>query len=155
MAGDTVGGWTESLSAFVVRNARAVILAWIALVVVLNVAIPQIETVVRNDSTSFVPLDAPAVVGLQHMDDEFGNGKSSSFVQVVAHRDAGLTEADRQYMLDLAPRLRADSANVSFVQDLGRTDVRKALTSKDGEAMYLPVGIPGATGAPAANAQID
>jgi RND superfamily putative drug exporter len=155
MAGESVGGWTESLSSYVVRNARAVVLAWIAIVAVLNIAIPQIETVVQNDSTSFVPLDAPAVVGLQRMDDEFGNGKSSSFVQVVAYREGGLTAADKQYMRDLVPRLRADKKNVTFVQNLEKKDVRKALTSDDREVMYLPVGIPGATGAPAANAQID
>lgn len=155
MAGESSSRWAAAVSSFSVRHARAVVLAWLGLVVVLNVAIPQIETVVKNDSTSFVPLDAPAVVGLQRMDDEFGNGRSSSFVQVVAYREGGLTTTDRQYMLDLVPRLRADSKNVSFVQNLNRDDVRKALTSKDGEAIYLPVGIPGATGAPAANAQID
>ena len=155
MAGESVGGWTEALSAFVVRHAKAVVVAWIVVVGLLNVFIPQIETVVEHDSTSFVPLDAPAVVGLQRMDDEFGNGKSASFVQVVAHRDGGLLPADRQYMFDLIPRLEADTKNVSFVQDLDDKEVREALTSKDGEVLYLSVGIPGATGAPAANAQID
>lgn len=155
MAGESVGGWTETLSAFVVRNSTLVIAGWIALVAGMNLAIPQIETVVQHDSTSFVPLDAPAVVGLQRMDQEFGNGKSASFVQVVAHRDGGLTASDRQYLMDLVPRLKADRKNVTFVQNLARKDVRDALTSKDGEALYLPVGIPGATGAPAANTQID
>ena len=156
MAGDSAGPWTEAISAFVVRHARAVIVVWIALVAGLNIAIPQIEEVVANDSTSFIPLDSPAVVGLERMDDQFGDGKSASFVQVIGQRDGGLTEADRRYFLDLGPRLAADEKHVSFVQDIeSDEDVREALTSDDGEAMYLTVGIPGATGAPAANNQID
>ncbi|HUS22864.1 MAG TPA: MMPL family transporter [Aeromicrobium sp.] len=155
MAGDSASEWTEALSAFVVRHARAVIIVWIALVGGLNVAIPQIEEVIANDSTSFIPLDAPAVVGLERMDDQFGDGKSASFVQVIGQRDGGLTDADRRYFHDLGPRLKADEEHVSFVQDLEDHDVREALTSDDGEAMYLTVGIPGATGAPAANNQID
>jgi len=156
MAGDSAGQWTEALSAFVVRHARAVIVVWIALVAGLNVAIPQIEEVIANDSTSFIPLDSPAVVGLERMDDQFGDGKSASFVQVIGQRDGGLTDADRQYFFDLVPRLEADEKHVSFVQDIeSDDDVREALTSDDGEAMYVTVGIPGATGAPAANKQID
>src|SRR5690349_23104775 len=155
MAGDSASEWTEALSAFVVRHARAVIVVWVALVAGLNVAIPQIEEVIANDSTSFIPLDSPAVVGLERMDDQFGDGKSASFVQVIGQRDGGLTNADRQYFFDLGPRLKADK-HVSFVQDIeSDEDVREALTSDDGEAMYLTVGIPGATGAPAANNQID
>ena len=155
MAGESVGGWTETVSAFAVRRAGLVIVAWIAIVVGLNVAIPQLEVVVAHDSTSFVPLDAPAVVGLEKMDDQFGDGRSASFVQVVGHREGGLNDADRRYFEGLAPRLKADK-NVTFVQDIVTDkDVREAVTSDDGEAIYLTVGIPGATGAPAANAQID
>lgn len=155
MAGESVGGWAQSLSAFAVRNAKAVVVVWALIVAGLNVVIPQLEVVVEHDSTSFVPLDAQAVVGLARMDQEFGDGRSASFVQVIAHRAGGLTDADRQYFRDLVPRLKADRTNVTFVQALDRQDVRKALTSDDGQAMYLPVGIPGATGAPAANTQID
>jgi len=156
MAGDSASEWTEALSAFVVRHARAVIVVWIALVAGLNIAIPQIEEVIANDSTSFIPLDSPAVVGLERMDDQFGDGKSASFVQVIGQRDGGLTDADRRYFFDLVPRLEADEKHVSFVQDIeSDDDVREALTSDDGEAMYITVGIPGATGAPAANKQID
>jgi len=156
MAGDSASEWTEALSAFVVRHARAVIIGWILLVAGLNVAIPQIEEVIANDSTSFIPLDSSAVVGLERMDDQFGDGRSASFVQVIGQRDGGLTDADRRYFFDLVPRLKADEKHVSFVQDIeSDDDVRKALTSDDGEAMYVTVGIPGATGAPAANKQID
>ncbi|MFL6088993.1 MAG: MMPL family transporter [Aeromicrobium sp.] len=154
MAGDESWEWTEALAAFVVRNARAVIVVWVLLVAGLNILIPQIEEVVAHDSTSFIPLDSKAVVGLERMDDQFGDGRSSSFVQVVGERHGGLTDADRQYFFDLGPRLTADR-HISFVQDIHRDDVRDALTSNDGEAMYMTVGIPGATGAPAANTQID
>ena len=46
MAGDSASEWTEALSAFVVRNARAVIVFWILRTAGLNIVIPQLEEVV-------------------------------------------------------------------------------------------------------------
>jgi len=39
-----------------VRRA-GVVLAWLAVIIGLNVAVPQLETVIARDSTEFVPAD--------------------------------------------------------------------------------------------------
>ncbi|HSV39996.1 MAG TPA: efflux RND transporter permease subunit [Nocardioidaceae bacterium] len=138
-----------------IRMAGWVVLGWLAVVAVVNVGVPQLEEVVAEDSTAFVPDDAPAARGLDEMDDAFGNGRSTSVVFVVAERPGGLTKADSAYITGLVPRLKSDE-NVSFVQDVRRRpELLEALTSRDGEAVYLQVGIPGETGAPKSIAQIE
>lgn len=139
-----------------VRHAYWIVAGWVAIVVALNVAVPQLETVMADDSTPIAPADSEASLALAAMDDEFGNGASTSFGFVVAQRDAGLTEADRQYLRDLSVDLRGDTDNVSFVQDIvAEPELLDALTSDDGKAAYVQFGIPGATGAPTATQQIE
>ena len=144
------------LASFAVRRAVFVVLAWLGLAIALNLAIPQLESVVAKDSTPILPADSPSAVALHRMDSDFGNGRSTSFIFVVAERPSGLTAADRAWMRGLVPRLQKDADNVTFVQDVAtRPDLLKALTSTDAKAAYLQVGLPGATGAPTAIQQIE
>jgi RND superfamily putative drug exporter len=148
--------WMSQLARFCVGNPVRVLLACLALVALANLIVPQLELVVAHDSTPIVPKQAPAVPALAKMDDEFGNGKSVGVVFVVLERDGGLTTADRTYFRELLPRLRADSENVSFVQDVvSKPEILAAVTSKDKEAVYVQVGLPGDIGAPSALGQIE
>ena len=133
-----------------------VVLGWVVVIGGLNVAVPQLETVMADDSTPIAPADLPSSKAIASMDASFGNGRSTSFAFVVLQRDSGLTKADRRYVKELSVRLREDTEDVSFVQDVvAQPDLLKALTSKDGRALYLQVGIPGETGAPTATRQIE
>ena len=138
-----------------IRHAGVVIALWFAVVGALNLALPQLEEVIADDSTPVVPADAPAVQALELMDQEFGNGRSTSVLFVVAERDGGLTRADRRYLLDLAPRLRTDDHVSSVLAVDRRPALLDSLTSDDGESAYLQVGIPGETGAPSSIRQIE
>ena len=143
------------LATFVVRRAAWVLVAWLAVVAAVNVAVPQLEAVVAEDSTPVVPEHAPAIETLSRMDSTFGNGRSASFVFVALEREGGLAPRDHRYVDRLTARLLRDDERVSFVQDVRRSpQLREALVSKDGEAMYLQVGLPGHTGAPSALDQI-
>lgn len=145
----------KRLVSFPVRRAGWVVLAWLAVIATLNVAIPQLETVIARDSTEFVPETAPSIRAYTDLDEAFRNGRSRSVVFVVAEREGGLTGQDRAWIRDLAASLRADSENVASVADIEQRAVRESFESRDGEAFYLQVGIPGATGAPAATRQIN
>lgn len=129
-------------------------LAWLAFLAVMNVAVPQLEVIAGQDSSPMVPDDAPSIRTVTAMDEAFGNGGSESFITVAMERPSGLTEVDRQYAESLVPALQADEDDVAFVQDIRRPELRKALTSADGKARYLLVGITGATGAPSALRQV-
>jgi RND superfamily putative drug exporter len=142
------------LAGFTIRRAPWMIGGWLLFVVVVNVLVPQLEAVVSRDSTPFVPESAPSLRAVKAMDDTFGNGRSRAFIVVVAERDSGLTEADRRYATDLAARLARDTRDVTYVQDLSQPQLRKALTSADGKAIYFQVGVAGYTGAPTSVSQV-
>ena len=70
-------------------------------------------------------------------------------------RKGGLGPADKKYAGRLAEVLTKDDENVSFVQDVRKhPELLDPLTSEDGEARYLLVGITGQTGAPSSIRQV-
>lgn len=144
-----------ALARFTIARASWVIGGWLLFVIAVNVFVPQIESVVAKDSTPFVPESAPSLRAVKQMDTTFGNGKSRSFIVLVAQRDGGLTAADQRYVVSLSDRLRADTEHVTYVQDLSEPTLRKALTSKDGEAIYFQIGLAGYTGAPTSVGQVE
>lgn len=139
---------------FAVRRAGWVVLAWLAVTVVMNTAVPQLEEVAGRDSSPMVPKDAPSMQAVAAMDEAFGSGRSESFIVVAMERTSGLTKADTRYAEDLVTELEKDTDDVAFVQDVRRPELREALTSTDRQARYLLVGITGATGAPASLRQV-
>lgn len=143
------------LARFTIAKAPWMIGGWLLLVLAVNVLVPQLEVVVAKDSTPFVPESAPSLRAVKEMDDTFGNGKSRSFIVVVAERKGGLTEADVSFVTGLATTLAKDTEDVTYVQDISEPRLRQALTSSDGEAIYFQVGLPGYTGAPTSVGQVE
>ena len=138
-----------------IRKAGWVLVACLLAVGFVNVVVPQLEEVVADSSLPFIPENAEAVQTFEAMDQAFGNGKTKSILYVVAEREGGLTEVDRQYVKGLVPRLD-DDHDVSSIQDVAANQrLFDSLVSKDGEAVYFQVGITGDTGAPASIRQID
>ncbi|KAA1422108.1 RND family transporter [Nocardioides humilatus] len=126
-----------------------------ALAGALNIFVPQIEEVAAKDSTAVVPEEAPSIVAVEEMGEAFGNGGANSFVVIAMERESGLTAADEKYAARLASVLTKDDKNVTFVQDIRKNpELLGALTSKDGEARYVLVGITGVTGAPSSIQQV-
>lgn len=148
-------GRVSGIAGFAAKRALWVVVAWLAVAAALNVFVPQIEEVAARDSTPVVPEKAPSIVAVEEMGEAFGNGGANSFVVIAMERDSGLTPADRRYAARVAAVLTEDDENVTFVQDVRKNpELLDALTSKDGEARYLLVGITGETGAPSAIRQV-
>ncbi|WP_370247446.1 MMPL family transporter [Nocardioides sp.] len=144
------------LAAISTRRPWLVVLVWVGLTVLLNVAVPQLEEVAGRDSSPVVPPEAPSQRAAQLMGSSFGSAGSQSVVVVAMERDgARLGPADRRYSEQLGDALAADPQDVVFVQDLTDPALRRALTSEDQQARYLLVGITGATGAPTSLRQVE
>ncbi|MBM7517142.1 MMPL family transporter [Nocardioides nitrophenolicus] len=152
--GSTHGDRAAGYARIAVRRAGWVVLAWLAITVVMNVAVPQLEEIAGRDSSPMVPKDAPSMRAVELMNQEFSDGDAESFIVVAMERTSGLTRADRTYAESLVGSLGADQDDVAFVQDIRDPALRKALTSEDRQARYLLVGITGATGAPASLRQV-
>lgn len=139
------------LGAFAVHHKALIFAVWIGTAVVLALLFPQLETVVRQQSVDLVPRDAPSLQTVDRMSAAFSEQGSRTMLVVAMEDPAGLTPAARQHYERLVARLRADTTHVLFVQDLLADPVTKTgAISADRKAWYLPVGVAGTLGDPAA-----
>ena len=78
-----------------VRRAPLVLVLWLGVIVGLNVGVPQLEKVIAQDNTAFVPAHADSIAAYTRMDDAFGTGETRSVVFVAGERPGGLTDDAR------------------------------------------------------------
>ncbi|GAB2760931.1 RND family transporter [Salinifilum aidingensis] len=138
-----------------VRRRGIVVLLWLLAAGALNAAVPQIEQVTARDSSPMIPADSPSVRALPQMDEQFGGGGANTTVFLAFVDEGGITRADRQYCADLVQDLRRDPAVVSVQDQASQPRLSSALSSEDGKATYVPVGLRGANGSPRATEQIE
>lgn len=144
----------QKIARFAVRRAPLVVLLWLAVIVGLNVGVPQLEKVIAEDNTAFVPEHAASITAYTHMDEAFGAGDTRSVVFLAGERDGGLTRADRVWFGQLTDRIEAEHAEVTTVTDVAANGVWEGVVSKDGEAIYVQVGLPADVGTPQSSQQI-
>lgn len=144
----------QSLAAFAVRRAPLLVVLWLAVIIGLNTAVPQLKQVISEDNTAFVPTDAASIAAYTHMDEAFGTGHTRAVVFIAGERDGGLTAADQAWFAGLADRVKAEHKEATTVTDPGAKGVWDALVSRDGEAIYLQVGLPAEVGTPQSSEQI-
>jgi len=136
---------------FVARTIRRlsvlVILAWIALVAVVNLAIPQLEQVGQAHSVQLSPKDAPSVLAMVRMGHDFKESDSDSFAMIVLEGQQPLSDDAHDYYADLVRRLRADTKHVEHVQDLwGDRVTASGAQSADNKAAYVQLNLAGNQG---------
>ncbi|ORW24263.1 hypothetical protein AWC18_00355 [Mycolicibacter nonchromogenicus] len=153
-AAKTSGEYSERLGAlarFTVRHKALVIGAWVGLAVILALLFPQLETVVQKQSVQLIPRDVGSFQTIDRMSEAFGEQGSKTMLFVAMEDQSGMTPSARERYTDLVSRLRADTEHVLLVQDLLADPVTAAQAlSQDGKAWYLPVGVAGTLGDPAA-----
>lgn len=122
------------------RYAWLVIGIWIALVGVLNIAIPQLERTVAEHSAPFMPADIPAAQTLRQMSQAFGVPESSAIGSVLIVNEQGIGPAEEQLYRTLVEALRADTGNVAYALDVfGNERLRDIALSPDGKAINVLV----------------
>lgn len=144
----------NALARLCVRRAPLLLVLWIGIIVGLNVGVPQLEKVIAQDNTAFVPAHADSIAAYTHMDEAFGTGETRAVVFVAGERPGGLTRSDKAWFTGLVHRIEAEHDDVTSVSDLDRKGTWEALVSKDGEAVYLQVGLPADVGTPQASQQL-
>ena len=149
-----VGGVFQRLGDFVVRWPWVVIGCWVALAMVLPPLFPSLAEVTQKQPTSPLPASAPAIVSNRQMAEAFSkSGTEDNVLLVLLTNDKGLGPADEQVYRTLVDRLRQDSQDVVMLQDFVATPpLRETLSSQDGKAWILPVGLSGDLASPEANA---
>jgi putative drug exporter of the RND superfamily len=143
------GGTFQRLGDFVVRWPWIVIGLWIAVAVVLPLTFPSLGEMAQKRPVAILPADAPVVVTTRQMSAAFQQSESQNVLLVVLSNDKGLRPADEAVYRTLVDKLRQDSRDVVMLQDfLSTPPLREVMTSKDGKAWILPIGLAGELGSP-------
>src|SRR4051794_13905499 len=154
MAARDVGtGALRRLAELVTRHARWVLAGWVVVAALLTLVVPRLEQVVAHDATPFLPASSPSIKAFGQMDQAFAGGKGSSIAFVVLSAPGFRGDpAAQDYYRGLADRLHADRRHVADLQDYAaRPRLRDALTSRDGDATYIPVSLQHPVGSPKAD----
>jgi RND superfamily putative drug exporter len=132
-----------------------VVLGWIALVVVINVIVPQLEPVTKANQRPLVPLDAPSAKALIHVGEVFKESDSNSLVMVVLEGANKLDETDHAFYDGLVVKLQHDK-HVQYVMNLwGEGTTAAGVQSNDGKASYTLVRVAGNQGSTQSNESIE
>jgi uncharacterized membrane protein YdfJ with MMPL/SSD domain len=114
---------------------------------------PSLAEVTQKQPLSPLPAIAPAMVANQQMAEVFPESGSDNVLLVLLTNEKGLGQADEQVYRTLVDRLRLDSQDVEMVQDFVSTaPLRDTLSSEDGNAWILPIGLSGELGSEESNA---
>src|SRR6201996_2922068 len=141
---------------FVRIFAIPIILGWVALTVVVNVAVPTLEIVGENHSAPMAPLEAPSNQAMMRMGHNFKEFSSNSTVMVVVESQQPLGDAAHRYYDDIVRKLRKDTKHVQHIQDFwGDRFTAAGAQSADAKASYVQVNIAGNQGTTQANNSVE
>src|ERR1700753_3763733 len=133
-----------------------IILGWVALTVIVNVAVPTLEVVGENHSAPMAPLDAPSMKAMMRMGHNFKEFNSNSTVMVVVEGQQPLGDAAHRYYDDIVRKLRKDTMHVQHIQDFwGDRFTAAGAQSADAKGAYVQANIAGNQGTTQANESVE
>ena len=136
--------------------AVPIILAWIALLIVLNTVVPQLETVGQMRAVSMSPDSAPSMIAMKRVGSVFEEFTSDSSAMIVLEGDEPLGEAAHAFYDDMIDKLEADTKHVEHIQDFwGDPLTASGAQSADGKAAYVQVYLAGNQGEALANESVE
>ncbi len=149
-------GAHPAIPRFIRMFSVPILLFWFGLVVVLNVAVPQLEVVSQQHSVSLAPDDAPSLKAMKRVGADFQEFKSNSSVMLLLEGDQPLGEEAHHYYDGLIQKLRADTTHVEHIQDFWGDPLTAAGSqSADGKAAYVQLYLAGNLGEAMANESVD
>ena len=138
------------------RLAVPLILAWLALTVITNTAVPQIEVVGQEQSVPMADPTAPSSVAMNEIGRKFQEFDSNTSVMIVLEGEEPLGEDAHRYYDEIIRKLNADTKHVEHVQDFWSDPLTAAGSqSADGKAAYTQVYLAGNMGEGLANESVD
>src|SRR3954462_4472259 len=138
------------------RFSVLIILAWLAITVLLVVAVPSLEQVEREHSVSLSAQDAPSFKAAQRAAAAFNESTSSATAVIVLEGQQPLGDDAHRYYDDLIRQLRSDPKHVQHIQDFwGDPLTTGAAQSADGKAAYVQVSLSGNMGQALSNESVE
>jgi putative drug exporter of the RND superfamily len=129
------------------RFPLLVILAWVALTLIVTLAVPSLEHVGQQHSVSVSPEGAPSVRAMTRMGKDFKESDSDSSAMIMLEGQQPLGDDARTYYAGLVRELRDDPKHVQHVQDLWADRLTASgAQSPDGKAAYVQLNLAGDQG---------
>jgi putative drug exporter of the RND superfamily len=143
------------LASWIRRFAVPIIVGWIALVVLLNVTVPQLEAVGQMRSVSMSPEEAPSVIAMKRVGKVFDEFTSDSSAMIVLEGEQPLGDDAHHFYNAMIAKLEADTVHVEHVQDFWGDPLTEAgAQSNDLKAAYVQVYLAGNQGEALANESV-
>jgi RND superfamily putative drug exporter len=143
------------LAKWIRRSAIPIIVGWFALVVLLNVAVPQLEVVGQMRSVSMSPEEAPSVIAMKRVGKVFDEFTSDSSAMIVLEGEQPLGDDAHRFYNTMVAELEADTVQVEHVQDFWGDPLTEAgAQSNDLRAAYVQVYLAGNQGEALANESV-
>jgi putative drug exporter of the RND superfamily len=141
-----------SLPRMIRRLSVPILLLWVALAAITNIAVPQLEKVGRTHNVALNSPDAPSLKATKRIGQAFHEFDTDSTAMVVLEGDNPLGADAHRFYDSLIHKLEQDKKHVEHVQDYwGDTLTAAGSQSTDGKAAYVQVNLVGNQGSALAN----
>lgn len=125
----------RSVPGMLLRFSVPIAAFWLAVAVVTNVYVPQLEKVAQAHNVSQSPQDAPALLASKRIGKVFKQFDSDSAAMIVLEGDQPLGAAAHHYYDGLIKKLAQDTKHVQHIQDFwGDPLTASGSQSDDGKA---------------------
>ncbi|MCW2626404.1 MMPL family transporter [Mycobacterium sp.] len=133
-----------------------ILLGWLALTVIVNVVVPQLETVGQSHAVSMAPNDAPSMQATKRAGQDFREFDSNSSAMIVLEGDQPLGVDAHHFYDGLIQKLEADKKHVEHIQDFWGDPLTAAGSqSAENKAAYVQLYLAGNQGESLANESVD
>ncbi|WP_231614201.1 RND family transporter [Mycobacterium nebraskense] len=151
---------THAQQPFIARAIRRlsipIILGWLAITVLVTLAVPSLEKVGQDHSVSMTPEEAPSIQAMKRMGKVFKESDSDNAAMIVLESDPPLGDDAHKYYAGLIRKLKDDPRHVQHIQDFWGDPLTAAgAQSADGKATYVQLDLAGNQGEALAAESID
>lgn len=146
----------RSIPDFIRRYSVLIALFWLALAVVTNVFVPQLETVAEAHNVSLSPQDSPSLQAAKRIGKVFDEFDSDSSAMIVLEGDQPLGAEAHHYYDGLIEKLSKDTKHVQHIQNFWGDPLTAAGSqSADGKAALVQIYLAGNQGESLSNESVD
>jgi RND superfamily putative drug exporter len=134
------------------RLAVPILLFWVALAAITNIAVPQLEEVGKTHNVALNSPDAPSLKAIRRIGQAFHEFDTDSSAMIVLEGDQPLGADAHRFYDAMIRKLEQDRKHVQHVQDYwGDTLTAAGSQSSDGKAAYVQLNLAGNQGSALAN----
>jgi putative drug exporter of the RND superfamily len=137
------------------RLSVPILLFWLALAAITNIAVPQLEEVGKTHNVALNSPDAPSLKAIKRIGQAFHEFDTDSSAMVVLEGEQPLGADAHKFYDEMIRKLEQDKKHVEHVQDFwGDTLTAAGSQSTDGKAAYVQVFLAGNQGSALANESV-